>query len=132
MLRDLEQVDYAKEARLPRQLRSDIREPDRRNGVHHDLTFFHTVPATDRDVGPSPYAYAAGDSSATNSLAKTLGEGHDQSLQRPVAHSECGRDFVARTNVASCYNCQVGISIEDHINAVSVTWPCGTFRVGRD
>ena len=51
MLRDLEQIDYAKEARFSRQLRGDIREADRRNGVHHDLTFFHTVPATERDNG---------------------------------------------------------------------------------
>lgn len=93
VLRNLEQIDYAKEARFPCQLRSDIRETDRRNGVHYDLTVFHTVPATGCDVGTRPYSDAAGDFSGTNSLAKALGEGHDMSLQRPVPPAGSGRAY---------------------------------------
>ena len=82
MLRDLEQIDDTQETRLARQLWSDIREADRLDRIYLDLTFFHTVPGTDFDVGTHPYSDTASDFSATDSLAKTLGEYHNESLHR--------------------------------------------------
>jgi hypothetical protein len=84
VLGDLEQIDDAQESRLSRQLRCDIRETDGRDGIHLDLTLFHTVPRAHFDVRTRPYANAAGDFPATNSLAETLGEDHSQSLHAAV------------------------------------------------
>jgi len=77
VLRDLEQIDYTQESRLSRQLWSDIRKTDRLYGIHFDLPFLHTVSVTHFDMGTLPDSDAARDFSATNSLAKTLGEDHD-------------------------------------------------------
>ena len=76
VLRDLEQIDETQETRLSRQLWSDVRKTDRLDGIHFDLTFVHPVPATHFDVRANPDSDAAGDFSATNSIAKTLREDH--------------------------------------------------------
>ena len=78
VLRDFEQVEDAKETRLARQLWSDIREADRLDRIDFDLALVHTVPCTGLDVGMHPYPDAASDFSATNSLAQTLGENHEE------------------------------------------------------
>ena len=80
MLRHFEQIDHTQKSRLARQLWRDIRKTDRLDRIHLDLTFFHTVPGAHFDMGTRPYAHAASDFSATNSLAKTLGEDHEESL----------------------------------------------------
>ncbi len=80
VLGDLKQIDDTQESRLPRQLRRNIRETDRRDGIHFDLTFFHSVSVACFDVGTRPYSDAASDFSATDALAETLGEDHDESL----------------------------------------------------
>ena len=85
MLGNLEQIDDTQEARLARQLRSDIRETDRLDRVHLDFALFHTIPSADFDVGTRPYPNAASDFSATNSLAKPLGEHHEESLHSAEA-----------------------------------------------
>jgi len=82
VFRDLEQIDDTQEIRLSRQLWSDIRKTDRLNGVHFDLTFFHTVSAADSDMGTRPYADAASDFSTTNSFAKALAEDIIQEIPR--------------------------------------------------
>src|ERR1035441_8878738 len=43
VLRHFEQIDDAQEARLARQLPSDIRQTDWLDRIHFDLTFFHPV-----------------------------------------------------------------------------------------
>jgi len=80
VLRDLEQIDETQETRLSSQLWSDVRKTNRLDGIHFDLTFLHTVPAAHFDMGAGPDSDAASDFSATNSLPKTLGEDHDESL----------------------------------------------------
>ena len=80
VLGDLEQIDQTQETRLTRQLRSNIRKTDRRDRIHLDLTFLHTVPVAHFNVGTHPYSDTASDLSATNSLAKTLGECHEKNL----------------------------------------------------
>jgi hypothetical protein len=80
VLRHLEEVDHTLEARLSRQLWSDIRETDRQDRFHLDLTLFHAVAVADLDVGTHPYPDAASDFSATNSIAQALGEDHLESL----------------------------------------------------
>ena len=69
MLRNLEQIDDTKETRFASQLWSDIRKTDRLDRIHFDLAFFHPVAVAHLDVGTRPYADAASDFSATNSLA---------------------------------------------------------------
>jgi hypothetical protein len=80
VLRNLKQIDDAKETRLARQLRSDIRKADGLDRVHLDLTFFHTVAGAHWDVRAHPYSDTARDFSATNSVAKPFGEHHEESL----------------------------------------------------
>src|ERR1017187_6622666 len=86
VLRHLEQIDDAQEARLAGQLPSDIRKTDWLDRIHLDLTFFHPVPVADLDVGAHPYSDAASDLAATNTVAEALGEHHEESLHpvRPV------------------------------------------------
>jgi hypothetical protein len=76
VLRDFKQIEDTEETRLSRQQWSDIGETDRRNRLDLDLTFFHRVPATHFDMRTRPYSDAASDFSATNAIAKTLGEEH--------------------------------------------------------
>src|ERR1700741_3561841 len=71
-----QEVDHAVEARLARQLRGDIRETDRLDRVHFDLTLFHRIADADRDARPHPYSDAARNLSAPNSAAQTPGEEH--------------------------------------------------------
>src|ERR1035441_10679471 len=80
VLRHFEQIDDSQESRLARQLPSDIRQTDWLDRIHFDLTFFHTIPVADFDVGPHPYSDAASDLSAANSVAQALGEHHEESL----------------------------------------------------
>lgn len=78
VLGNLEQIDDAKEARLSRQLRSDIRETDRRDRIDFNLTFFHAVPGSHFHMGAHPYSDTASDFSATDSLTKPLSEHHEE------------------------------------------------------
>ena len=81
VLRDLEQIDHTQETRLSRQLWTDIRKTDRRDRIHLDLTFFHTVPGANLDVGTLPYSNAAGDGASSHALSEPLGEDHATSLR---------------------------------------------------
>ena len=83
--RDLEKIDDSKEARLARQLWSDVQKTDWLNGIDFDLTFLHAVALAGRDMGAGPDAHAASDFTATNAIAKTLGEDHDESLHRRMS-----------------------------------------------
>ena len=80
VLGDLEEIDETKETRLASQLWSDIRKTDRLDRIYYDLTFLHTVPVAHFDVRMRPYSDTASDFSSTNTLAKPLGEHHEQSL----------------------------------------------------
>jgi len=86
VLGNLEQIDETQETRLARQRWGDIGKTDGRDGIHLDLTFFHTVPGAHLDVRTHPDPDAAGDFSAANSLAKAFGEHHAESLH--PAHCE--------------------------------------------
>jgi len=85
VLGNLEQIDETQETRLARQLWSDIRKTDRRDRIHLDLTFLHPVPVTHFDVGTLPYSDTASDLSAAHSLAKTLGERHEEKFTLEIA-----------------------------------------------
>ena len=80
VLGDFEQINQAQESRLARQRRGDIGKTDRRNGIHFDLTFLHTIPVAGDNMGPRPYSDTAGDFSSTNSIAKPLGKRHETSV----------------------------------------------------
>ena len=82
VLRDFEQIDDTQESRLSRQHWSDIRKTDRLDRIHHNLTFFQTVSVAHFDMGTRPNANTASDFSSTNALAESLGENHEESLQR--------------------------------------------------
>jgi len=82
VLRDLEQVQYAKESRLARQLRSNIWKPYWLNRIDLNLAFLHTVPRADSDVRTLPDSHTASDFSATYSLAKSFSELHEYSLRK--------------------------------------------------
>jgi len=82
MLRYFEQIEHTQKSRLACQLWSDIRETDIFDGVHLDLAFLHTVSGAHRHARTDPEPDAAGNLSATNSLAKPFGEHHAESLNR--------------------------------------------------
>jgi hypothetical protein len=83
VLRDLQQVYHSPEARLSRELRSDVREAHRQDRIHLDSTFLHAVAVSDLDVGPRPYSDAARDVSTANSVAQALGEEHSKRAWSP-------------------------------------------------
>ena len=78
VLRDLEQIDETQESRFAGQRWSNIGKPDRLNRIYLDLALLHAVARADSNVGTCPESNARSDFSATNSLAKPLGEGHDR------------------------------------------------------
>jgi hypothetical protein len=80
VLGNLEQIHEAGETRLAHQLRRDVVKLDRLDGFDLDFAFFHGVPRARFDVGANPDSDTAGDVSAANSWAKTLGEHHGVSL----------------------------------------------------
>src|SRR6188768_1020956 len=84
VLRHLEQVDDAVEARAPGEIGGDVRQADRLDRIHLDLAVLvHTVAAANLDVRPGPDAHAAGDFPPFDRLAKPLGEDHAASVRRP-------------------------------------------------
>jgi hypothetical protein len=83
VLRNLQQVDDAKEARIAGQPRSDIRKTDGLDRIDLDLTFFHAVAGPHFDVRARPDSDTARDFSATHSLAKPFREYHEESLSIP-------------------------------------------------
>jgi hypothetical protein len=84
MFRHLEQVQNAKESRLARQFRSNIRKPDRLNRIDFNLAFLHAVSPAYSDAGTHPDSHTASDLPATYSLAKPLSEHHKASLRPTV------------------------------------------------
>jgi hypothetical protein len=79
MLCGLEQVVHTRESRLAGQIMSDIRETNRRDRIHDDLSVVHPVMTARLDMGARPDADAAPDPPAPDSLANALGEHHDDS-----------------------------------------------------
>ena len=82
VFRNLEKIYNAEETGLSRQLRCDIRETDRLNGVHFDFTFFHLVSITGFDMSAFPDSNAARDFPAPDSLPKTLRKDHEDEFTR--------------------------------------------------
>ena len=78
VLRDLEQIDETQESRFAGQRWSNIGKPDRLNRIYLDLALLHAVARADSNVRTRPESNARRDLSATNSLAKPLGERHDR------------------------------------------------------
>jgi len=85
VLRDFEEIQNTQEAGRARQLRSDVGEADRLDGIDFDLSVAHPVPFSNLHVRAGPYANAAGDFSATNSVAQTLGKNHGNTLPQQGA-----------------------------------------------
>lgn len=78
MLRNLEQVRYAVETRLARQVMTDVPDIDGHDRIDNDLSVVHAVTASHLDMRPRPDADAAPDPPASDSLAKTFGERHER------------------------------------------------------
>src|SRR5678809_815499 len=76
VLRNLQQIQHAQEARLACQLGRDIRKADRLDRFDDDLASIHWIASADLHVRPHPEADAAGDSSVSNALAQAFGESH--------------------------------------------------------
>jgi hypothetical protein len=87
VLRYFEQVQNAQKARDAREFWSDIGESDGFDGVDFDVAVVHGVLGTYCNAGAQPDAYAAGDFSAADTVAKALGEDHGESLI-PRSHWE--------------------------------------------
>ena len=83
VLRHFKQVNQAQEARFARQLWSDIRETDRRNGIDLYFAFLHGIAGAHCDMRACPYTDAASDFSAANAFAEALGEHHQTSICQP-------------------------------------------------
>src|SRR5262249_48568978 len=98
MLRNFEQIDDTEEARLSGQLRSDIGEADRLDGIDFDLALVHWVAPADFDVRAGPDSDAAGNVSTTDSLAQALGEDHEESLH-PVWREAGVQDQLPRSGL---------------------------------
>ena len=76
VLRDLEQVSDALEARLAGQIVRDVPHANRHNRIHDDVPVVHLIAPARLDVRPRPDADAAPDPPAPNSFAKTFREYH--------------------------------------------------------
>jgi hypothetical protein len=80
VLRDLEQIDDAREARAARERRRDVVELDPVERVDDDASGRQRVAIPDSHVRPLPDPHAARDLAALDRLAKTLRELHDRAL----------------------------------------------------
>jgi hypothetical protein len=102
VLRDLEEIDHTLETRRSSQLWSDIRETDRQDRIHLDLTLFHPVAVAHLYVRTHPYPDAASDVAAANSVAQALGEDHLESLllayERRNVREYAGRGLLSAQN----------------------------------
>jgi hypothetical protein len=78
---NLEKIDHPKEARLSRQLGSDIRKTDGLDGIYFDLAFLHPIPPACLHMRTCPDPDAASDFSAANAIPQTFGERHCQRLR---------------------------------------------------
>jgi hypothetical protein len=76
MLCYLQQIRSALEARLNRQIMSDVVQRDRLDGIDQDLTFIHLVPPPDLDVWPLPDPDTASDEPAAHTFPKTFRKHH--------------------------------------------------------
>ena len=76
VLGNFQKIDQAEESGLSRQLRGDIREADRLNGIHFDCAFFHPVSQADFHTRAYPEANAAGDLPAPNAVPKPFRKHH--------------------------------------------------------
>jgi hypothetical protein len=82
---NFQQVENAEETRFAGKLGRDVGEADGLDRIDFDFTFFHAITAAHLHVWARPDANAAGDVSATNAIAKALGEHHGESLRREEA-----------------------------------------------
>jgi hypothetical protein len=88
VLRDLEQIDDAREARAARERRRDVVELDPVQRVDDDASGGQRIAIADAHVGLLPDPHAARDLAALDRLAKALRELHGRALGRdetPIA-----------------------------------------------
>jgi hypothetical protein len=76
VLGDLEEINDSLEARGARQVWSDVVQTDRQDRLDLDFTLFHTVSLAGRHMRAHPDADAAGDLTASDSVAQTSCEDH--------------------------------------------------------
>jgi hypothetical protein len=91
MLRHLEQVQHPQKSRLSRQLRSNVRKPNRLDRIHFNLAFFHGIPPAHSHPRPHPEPHAARNPTAPNPLPEPLRKRHAQSLP-PLSVSDEGEE----------------------------------------
>src|SRR5207247_6985684 len=90
------------ETRRARQLWSDIREAERQDRIHLDLTLFHPVAVADPYVWTHPYANAASDFAAPNPVAQALREDHFKSLPVTAARKRRRSSLPRRQRSGRC------------------------------
>jgi hypothetical protein len=76
MLGDSQQLLYAVEPRLSREIVGHVVESDRFNRIHHNVPVVHGVAAANLHMPPLPDPYGAPDPAAPNFFAKMFGEYH--------------------------------------------------------
>src|SRR5260370_33284621 len=72
VLRHLQQIQHTQKSRLPRQLRRNVREPDRLNRIDFDCPFSHPVSRANSHVRPHPAPHAARNSPSPDAFAQPL------------------------------------------------------------
>ena len=77
--RDLQEIVNAVESRFACQIVRDVVDGNRRNRIDHDMPIVHRVAAAHLDLKPRPYADAAFDPPAPDSVAKAFREHHVKS-----------------------------------------------------
>src|SRR5271167_4363419 len=87
VLGDFEQVQHTQKPRLPCQLRSNIRKPDRLDRIHLDLALAHAVPPAHLHMRTHPDPHAARNLAAPNPLAQPPCKHHGEILLRRTAPS---------------------------------------------
>jgi hypothetical protein len=76
VLRNLEQVQYAEKPGFPRELMSDVRQPNRLDREDLDFAVVHAVSAAHRDVRARPDPHGTGDLSAADAFTESLRKHH--------------------------------------------------------
>ena len=77
---DFEQIDDAEKPRFACQLRRNVEEPDRFDGIDFDLAFLHRVAVPDLYVRAGPDADATGNLTRPDPLAQTFRKDQAASL----------------------------------------------------
>ena len=90
MLRDFEQIAYAREAAFAGETRRDLFERDRDNRIDFDVALFEAVTPAGTNARTNPDANASRDRTTSHAIAQVFREQHRASLARCLPLSAPG------------------------------------------